>query len=397
MVSNCENALGFLEQTSIVIAVHTAGHSVGYDLERFLKRKAKSLLFINHPFSFVKRVFKQPTDSTALLYQDGVIARRITVPPIKGPELLFWIKDFLLTIFFVFKLGRKYDVFIGIDNLNAFTGLFLKKLGMVRKVIFYTIDYVPQRFSNKFLNGVYHWVDRICCFYCDCVWNVASVIAEERGKVGIVGKMAFQITVPIGVAPELYRDSSLSEINRRYLVYMGGLSENQGVQLVIDALSEITTYVSGARLLIGGAGPFEEDLKKRAKERGVTERIDFLGYIEDQSKIADLLSTCAVGLATYTANPANYKFYCDPTKPKTYMAAGLPVILTRVPQLSSEVERRGAGVVINYDKAELIDAVVKLLTDDEFYVQCRRNAIEFAKEFAFERIYSETLRRTFKD
>jgi glycosyltransferase involved in cell wall biosynthesis len=67
------------------------------------------------------------------------------------------------------------------------------------------------------------------------------------------------------------------------------------------------------------------------------------------------------------------------------------VIITKVPEVAFEVEKCGAGIAINYNTHELIDAVLKLLTNDEMYHQCRQRAAEFASKYMWDDIFYEAL------
>ena len=77
------------------------------------------------------------------------------------------------------------DLFVGIDNLNALAGIFLRKLGAVRRVAYYVIDYTPRRFANPLLNRLYHWIDRTCVRHADVIWNLSSRMHKVRARQGL--------------------------------------------------------------------------------------------------------------------------------------------------------------------------------------------------------------------
>ena len=60
--------------------------------------------------------------------------------------------------------------------------LVLKRLGYVDKVVYYTIDFVPQRHPNPLINRLYHAIDHFCYFGADAVWNVSGRINEGRAR-----------------------------------------------------------------------------------------------------------------------------------------------------------------------------------------------------------------------
>ena len=77
-------------------------------------------------------------------------------------NVLTWGFGILDTFWKVVKTGQKYDLYVGFDNLNAFVGIWLRKLGKVSKVIFMTPDYSHTRFENHILNSIYHFLDYFC-------------------------------------------------------------------------------------------------------------------------------------------------------------------------------------------------------------------------------------------
>jgi hypothetical protein len=147
------------------------------------------------------------------------------------PEIFLCLKDVFYTFWwFIFASGG--DLIVGVDNLNAFCGWVLKKLGKAEKVVFYTIDYVPYRFENLILNKIYHFLDRFCVRHCDLTWNLSPVMVTEREKRGVEKKYRRkQVTVPIGINLEVER-FTFGKINRYETAFMGHLREGQGLEFM---------------------------------------------------------------------------------------------------------------------------------------------------------------------
>lgn len=350
-------------------------------LRNYLQKRSEEFLFIAHPFSCssLKR-------SKARLYEDGCQKKVFIGPKNVGPEILHYLKDILFAFRSAWEVKRKVDLFIGVDNLNAFVGVWLRRLGKVKRVIYYVIDYTPQRFDNRFLNALYHWVDGFCIKHANYIWNLSERIAQTKGKQRVPKKR--NMVVPVGVELEKISRVSADQINRKRLVIMSHLTKAKGIQLVIDAMSEITRKIPEVELVVIGTGPYERKLKNMVKERGLQEKVKFLGAM-GHGKLFEFLPSCGIGLATYSPNPDNIAYYADPTKPKEYLACGLPLIITKVPWIAQEVEKKKMGIAINYNREELVNAIIKLLSDGEFYSECRKNAIEFASKLSWDKIYDE--------
>lgn len=381
-----------LSDLSVIIVTHVFATGQAQELLRFLKDKVRRLAFVGHSFPHVKG------RSYAELYEKGRLTRRIETPPFSTRfRLLGYLNDLLTTFYFAFRIKKKFDIYYGANSLNALAGILLKKIGFTKIVIFNTVDYVPYRFGNKILNGIYHFLDKLGCYYSDFLWNLSPAMTEARQRRGILKeKSAPQMIVPIGCNFERINRPPFEAINRFDIVYMGHLREYQGIELIIEAMPKILEEVPQARLLIVGTGSLETRLKDMVKELNLEKHVHFTGYVKEHSELEKVLTECAVGLAPYVPDPKSYTWYADPGKPKQYMGCGLPVIMTRVPWIASEIERRRMGMTIDYDKSELANAVVKLLKNDELYMKFRENAISFASEFSWNRIFRDAFVETLK-
>jgi glycosyltransferase involved in cell wall biosynthesis len=370
-----------LRNLDIVIITHVFVTGPPQELEEYLKDKVNTLMFIGHPFYYANDI-----RSYYRTYCNGKIINKKKARIWEVPELILYFKDIVYTLIWIINSKKGYDICVGADPLNAFAGILLKKIKKVNKVILYTIDYVPKRFNNILLNTLYCWLDSYCVKHSDQIWNLSQRMTEEREKKGVPNN-GNQIVVPIGVHFSRINRLSVENINRRHIVYMGHLRRKQGLELIFEALPKTIEKVPDVKLIIVGTGQFEKKLKRMCKTLEIEEYIEFKGYIEDHRDVEKILSKCAVGLAVYEPDPDSFTWYTDPSKPKQYLACGLPVIITRVPWIAEEIERMTMGIVINYHKGELTDAIVRLLTDDIYFETCRKNAIKFASELEWDTIF----------
>lgn len=378
-----------LKNLSFTIVTHVYATGPAFRLEEYLQKKVKSLIFIGHPFSYTK-------DNRSFIrkYKDGKLIKEEQFVCWKGPEIFFWIKDLLLTLWWAIKDINKIDYFIGVDNLNAFSGYILKLLGKVKKIIFYTIDYIPERFDNKLLNSLYHYLDRFAVKESVKVWNLSSIMVEEREKRGVSSKYRDrQITVPIGTDISK-RVAMFDKIDKYKIVFMGHLREGQGVELLIEAMPEIIKKEAKAHLLLIGGGPLEEKFKKIVEIKNLDRNVKFTGFIKEYIEVEKLLSDASVAVAPYADNDKTYTRYTDPGKPKDYLASGIPVVITKVPQVAYEIEKNKCGIAINYDKKELAEAIIKLLTNKALLFEFRKNSLKMAKKYTWNKIFNKAIKET---
>ena len=379
-----------LKAKKVVIVTHVFATGPAQELEEFLKDKVEELLFIGHPFAYARN-----TRSFYKRYKQGVLCEEHYAFDWKLPEFLCWGKDICYTLFWIFRYGGTFHLYVGANNLNTFIGLLLKKMRKVSQVVFYTVDYVPNRFHNELLNNIYHRIDRFCVRYCDRIWNLSENMTKKRREKGISDYR--QLVVPIGVHLNagMFEESRDERAGNMKLAYMGHLRKGQGLELIIEAMPEAVKRLPELKLIIIGMGKLKDFLERSARKSGIAGNVEFSGYIKDYKEVEKILSTCTVGLAPYEPNPDSFTWYADPSKPKQYMACGLPVVITKVPGIAQDIETRQMGVVIDYKKSELVEAITKLLNDREFYLRCKRNALEFSTHLTwdsiFEKAFSQTL------
>ena len=289
------------------------------------------------------------------------------------------------------EAARKYDLYIGSDNLNTLAGLMLRKIGRVRKVAYYVIDFTPVRFPGRFLNAVYQYINKLCCYHADVIWNVSEAMIAGRESIGIQAKKsAPQITVPLGCMFDQIHRKPLGEIDRFSIVYFGALRPEHGPGLILEALPSILESYPETTVVFAGGGELKNDLESRAETLGITNNVRFTGFLKTDEDVYNILTGCGLALATYPADDTTYKKYCDPGKVKIYLACGLPVLITDVPAVAREIEAKDAGVIVDQNPESLAETVCGIFADEKRYVRMREQAIRMASEYKWDTIWDRT-------
>ncbi|MES2202225.1 MAG: glycosyltransferase [candidate division FCPU426 bacterium] len=349
----------------------------------FLRSKRADFHFVSLPFSYGGL-----RGASETRFVKGKAVAETKGHASQGWDPWLWSRDFWFTLRRGWKAGSQapLDLYIGVDCLNALAGIVLRKAGRVRRVAFYAIDYTPRRFKNPVLSAIYAGVDRYAARNSDMVWNLSERMRAVRRSQGV--RDSRNLLVPVGVELDKVAHAPASKIRRRSLLYMGALHANKGIQLLIAAFPQILKKVPGAELHIIGFGPFEAETKRLAAASPAAQRI-FLPGGMDHDALFKKVPAFGVALAPYLDDPDSYTWWCDPTKPKEYLACGLPLIITKVPWIWERVadKQKPMGIAIDYREDELVAAAVKLLGDDRFYARCRRNALEFASRLDWSGIF----------
>jgi len=123
--------------------------------------------------------------------------------------------------------------------------------------------------------------------------------------------------------------------------FVGTLKPWHGLAILVEAFQLLRRKHANTRLLIIGDGPERERLMANLAARGLRQAAHFTGAV-DPTEIPALLQSTDVAVAPYDDTPG---FYFSPLKVYEYMAAGLPVVASRVGQLESVIQHGETGLV----------------------------------------------------
>jgi glycosyltransferase involved in cell wall biosynthesis len=260
-------------------------------------------------------------------------------------HISYKLRDFLSVMDWSMRDKKKYDWFIGFEAINALAGIVLKKIGRIKKVVYYVSDYSPNRYKQGWFNSLYLRLDRYCVEKSDFVWDVSKAMQPARISVGLdPEKSAPVLHVPNALYPKQIKMESLSNIKRHTLVFMGTLGPENGPDLAIKSLPFILKKYPDTLLHIVGGN--EDDLNRLKKLTGkskLEKYVIFHGFISNREEISRTIRKFQIALAPYIATPGSPRFFGDATKIRTYLAAGLPVVTTHVPPIRKRCARSRSG------------------------------------------------------
>lgn len=369
-------------------------------LMSFLLPKIKRFLIIIQPHPGSDRI-----NPIIEIYEDNKLKRNYVISSLfyfpiflickfqntSKTHVAFKLRDFFSVLFTGLDQKERYDFFIGLECINTLAGIILRRIGKVKKVIYYVSDYSPMRFGNNFFNSVYVWLDRFCAVNADYIWDVSSAMQPARIKAGLnIQKSAPGVLVPNALFSSQIAYLDISKRIPYSLIYMGTLGYENGPDLAIEVLPKIKKLFSQTKLnIIGGGQESLKRLEKLVKKLNLRDSVVFHGFIADNDKKAEVIKQCYIALAPYRSIENSVRWYADATKIRQYLGCGLPVVTTHVPPLGKQIVSGKAGIVTNDTKEEYSDAIISLFSDKSLYTKMSKNAIRLGRKNTWENSYRQ--------
>jgi glycosyltransferase involved in cell wall biosynthesis len=216
-------------------------------------------------------------------------------------------------------------------------------------------------------------------------WSLRAVrhlFAGNRGAERLCRSLGYE--GPASILPQLGVELPPAGVKPRgfptgdpRIVFVGRLGWHKGVDLLIRALAELHREGIPARLVIVGAGPEEERLRALARDLGVGEALQWLGWVphDEVPRVladADLLVLPSRRVPGWQEQFGHVLIEA--------MAAGLPVVGSSCGAIPDVIGRRDY-IFPEGDAQALAQVLCRLLTDPRAYEEAARHSVDRVKRF----------------
>ena len=254
--------------------------------------------------------------------------------------------------------------------------------------------------SPKLQKGVFHHLNGfVNGFFADIVIAVSPAARENLIESGIapgIIRLVGNGVSPLSPAGEEHLAALRSEWQIPDGCFLAGyparLEDYKGHDLLLEAAKNLKAEGREFFILIAGRGNQEQKLREQAQAMGVSDRVQFLGFVED---MAGFLSLLTVQLNCSTQSEACSMSIIEG------MSLGLPTVASRCSGNPWLVEDGVTGLLFENNSPEALTTALKKLMDDPALVQELGIAARASYEARFtgemfaanlERVYSEILK-----
>lgn len=358
-------------------------------------------------FIYLKWKFPHGDDkfkSTCEKYKDGKLIKKDNLYSFRKKENKFFYFLFLpfnyLTYLFQaikylrYKQKDKVRIFMGINYYCTFCGIILKKLGKVDYVVYRVMDFfpVPKSGFYKFLNKIFHKFDKYCLNNSDSIWFTTKGHIIGREKYGYFdrNKSNYQM-IPLTVDMKKF---TIKNPHNKDMIYCGMISKYHMFDLIFDVVEEISKKHPDFRLKIIGGGPDKDYYEKLAKNKNLDKNIIFYGFMPENQKFRDLMADNILGIALYK-DEEDYMKYTEPAKVKYYLNFGVPVVVSRVPQIAKELDEKKVAFSVKNNKDEIVAIIDKYLNHKSMQSEYKNNIKKFIKSVDINYLLDKNFQETF--
>lgn len=285
------------------------------------------------------------------------------------------------------------DGWFGFNGLACARGLAARARGRVDRVVYWCVDFVPERFGRGPLTRAYDVLDRLCCTRADARFELSESARDGRDARHRLParRRAPAEVVPMGAWLDRVPTTDAGAAPSRRVVYLGHLVPRQGVGALVDAVALLTGRGRPVDLDVVGRGELGETLRRQARAAGIADRVHFHGFVRDHRDVERILAAASVAAAPYDTAGDSFTRFADPGKLKAYLAAGLPIVTTDVPPNAGVLARDGGAEVVPFGKEAIADAIERCLADPARWRARRGSALRLAREYDWPVILTRAL------
>jgi len=294
----------------------------------------------------------------------------------KGP--LFY-AEYNVRLFFRL-LAMKADVLVS-NDLDTLPAIYLASKIKNTVLVYDSHEYfteVPELKNRKLVRKIWEKIESRILPHIHFSSTVSPPIADAYKKkynihMEVIRNLPFR---KLAEAEPVFRLRKLSE---KIIIYQGVLNMGRGLEMAIESMQ----FTENMQLVIVGQGDVETELKELTRSLGLSERVTFTGRISPD-KLFDYTVQADLGISLEEDLGLNYRFAL-PNKVFDYIQAGVPVLVSDLPEVKSLVLQYDIGT-INKTKtpAELGDLFNHILDDEAKIQTWKLNLKKAAAELCWE-------------
>ena len=353
--------------------VFTVTNCICFD-QRVLKM-AESLSRLNCEITIAGRRLGDCCDSGSVPYK----TKRFRMLFKKG--FLFY-SSFNLRLFF-YLMFHRFDLIVANDLDSLLPGFIVTKLKRVN-LVYDSHEYftgLPEIQNRRLVKWIWTKIEQIIFPRLKNVITVSEPIALRYEEIyGFRPVVLRNLSKNADHISPFQRSDLGVALNDILLVIQGtGINVDKGAEELIYAISQ----TEGISLLVIGRGDVLSELKNMAVNLKIAERVKFIPAVTWEIMMK-YTKTADIGMCLEKDTNLNYRFSL-PNKLFDYIAAGIPVIASDLPETRKIVNDNNCGIIIDpVTPANIAEALNEIKMNPHKLAEYRRNSVIAARSLNWE-------------
>ncbi len=300
--------------------------------------------------------------------------KRIRLLINKGP--LFY-AFFNIHLFF-YLLFKKADLLYSNDLDTLLPNFIISKIKKI-PLLYDSHEYfteVPELIGRPTTRKIWLWIEKKLLSRMDFMITVSASIAKQyEEKYNIKAIVVRNVPLKKGQnpeMPEIYFDK------KNILIYQGSLNKGRGLENMILSMQ----YLPEANLVIAGKGDIEKSLRNIVKQNNI-KNVFFIG-IQRPENLYSYTFHATLGISVEESTGLNY-LYALPNKIFDYIQAGIPVMVSELPEMNKIIEKYKVGFINTHTETQKFATKIReAIFNEELMQQWKTNTIAAGKELIWE-------------
>lgn len=234
----------------------------------------------------------------------------------------------------------------------------------------------PELTGRPLVQSVWKFIERmIVPKLKDCITVNESIAGLFYNLYGIKFKVVRNIPAKKNHASVLSREDLGLPVDKKIILLQGaGINIQRGAEEAVEAMR----YLDGAILVIVGGGDVLPLLKKQVAESGLQSSVMFVPR-QVPEKLFSYTVNADIGLAIDKDTNINYRFSL-PNKLFDYIQAGIPVLVSPLPEIKRIVDEYNIGDFIESHDPQHIAGKMSAMLSDQDRINAWKTNLKVAAE-----------------
>lgn len=241
--------------------------------------------------------------------------------------------------------------------------------------------HLPSTTRRPWVRATWEVIQHLHIHRANCVYTVSESIAHHLQKKHNAQNICLMRNIPAPQAAtpaRSLRERLALPPNVTIILHQGNLQKHRGATMMVEAM----LHTDNAVLVFMGHGPLRSDIEHLVQNLDLQAKVRFIDPVPPE-KLLSVTASADLGLTFLEDCCLNHR-YALPNKLFEYLAAGVPVIASDLPEISQIIQRFSVGCVVPPGNTKALAAALnRAVSDTELRQKWIMNTPNVQKVFNF--------------